>query len=95
MKVVRVNDDVVVLDARGTAVTDNAVAERINEALGFETVGTQLANRKPGEGLYIGPAPQTHVYRMASIDPRIFLGSRKEMRPNQTRSAVRKALGLK
>ena len=91
-----VSKDCVVLDARGCKVTQDFVAEALNTALGFETLGTQLSNRMPGEGLYIGPkAAQAVIYRMASISPLIFVGSRKEMTPQQTRALVQKTLDLK
>lgn len=81
-KLIRVNEETVILDARECQVSDDAVAEVINRSLGFETVGSQLETRKPGEGLYIGPAPQAFIARMASINPRIFVGSKNTLQPS-------------
>lgn len=90
METIHVNKNVVILDARGKDVSDDVIAEKINRALGFETIGTQLDNRQPGEGLYIGPRAQANIYRMASIDPKIYVGSRQSMQPKQTRALVLK-----
>ena len=91
-KLIRVDPDTVVLDARGLGLTASTVAEVINEDLGFfQSLGTQLETRKPGEGLVIGTGggPQAHIACMRSINAEIFVGSRKYLVPNQTRALVR------
>lgn len=88
-KLIRVNPTTVILDARGLGLSADTVATVINEDLGYETLGTQLATRMPGEGLYLGPRTQAHIAQMRSIDPEIYVGSCSAMQPNQTRALVR------
>ena len=90
MKLIRVGTDTVILDARNCQMSAESVAEQINDALGYETLGSQLRDRKPGDGLYLGPQEQAKIFRMRSIDPEIYVGSKTELTPAQTRALVKK-----
>ena len=90
MKLIRVGTDTVILDARNCKMPEDDVAEQINDALGYETLGTQLRDRKdPEEGLYLGPRELARIFWMRSIDPEIFVGCKTELTPTQTRKLVK------
>jgi len=90
MKLIRVGTDTVILDARNCQMTAESVAEQINEALGYETLGTQLRDRKsPEDGLFLGKTEQAHIAQMRSIDAEIYVGSKVQLQPNQTRFIVK------
>jgi hypothetical protein len=91
MKIEQIDNETVLVDARRGKTTEGKIRAAVLKHFKMASVGDQLANRNPGEGLILW-GNLVNFYRMGSINPDIVVASTKKMTPAQTRKITRNFL---